>query len=503
MKFISKDSGTQVPDLLAAAVLLFVILNLAVFLLRVVSVWRYGALFTTSGAEPLVIYPVWKALHGLPVYEWPLQYPFSLSIYNYLFYFGYAFFLRLAGTWGAEMMTWGRLMTPGFAILGAIAQWKLVQGVLKLRGKLSALALIFAIGLWLCTSIVRFWAVSIRPDMAAIALVMVALCIVARQPRFGFAYAGVVFYLAWSFKQSVVLALVGVCIYLVLQRRWRDLALLAAVFAALVAATLLIGTPEYRYNILVAPRLVKEFSLRHAFMGGERSLAVNLYWFLAPLALIVASGARRLDQSARLLVTVLVVGLAGGLAGMTKSGGSDNYLLEAFAAGSTLLQMAVFTTPGWLVNLLVLLGCAQPAFQLATLPSGPIYPHTTMTMGVATASEYADAVALRDRLATLPKPLFTTDEVFSLPWFSNDNQTHALMIDSIFHEATRDICQRGCVEGMLRRGEIPTVMLRPEDTEYLESLNPSYEKIGEARHAEETPTQAPWSIYVFHPIKAR
>ena len=98
MKFISKDSGTQVPDLLAAAVLLFVILNLAVFLLRVVSVWRYGALFTTSGAEPLVIYPVWKALHGLPVYEWPLQYPFSLSIYNYLFYFGYAFFLRLAGT---------------------------------------------------------------------------------------------------------------------------------------------------------------------------------------------------------------------------------------------------------------------------------------------------------------------------------------------------------------------------------------------------------------------
>jgi cytochrome c oxidase subunit IV len=130
-------------------------------------------------------------------------------------------------------------------MMGAIAQWKLVQSHLKLRGACSALSLFFAVGLWYCASMVSFWAVSIRPDMAAVAVVMAALWIVVRQPRFAFAYAGVLFYLAWSFKQSVILALAGVCIFLLLHKRWRDLALLAAVFAALVSATLLLGSPEY------------------------------------------------------------------------------------------------------------------------------------------------------------------------------------------------------------------------------------------------------------------
>lgn len=43
----SRDTGLGVSDLRVAAVLVFVILNLAVFLLRVISIWRYGALFPT------------------------------------------------------------------------------------------------------------------------------------------------------------------------------------------------------------------------------------------------------------------------------------------------------------------------------------------------------------------------------------------------------------------------------------------------------------------------
>jgi cytochrome c oxidase subunit IV len=354
--------------------LLFVLLNIAVFLLRAVSIGRYGALFASSGAEPLAIYPVWKAVHHLPAYGWPLAFPFSLALYNYLFYYGYAFFLRLVGASGADILPWGRLFTAGFAMMGAIAQWKLVQSHLKLRGACSALSLFFAVGLWYCASMVSFWAVSIRPDMAAVAVVMAALWIVVRQPRFAFAYAGVLFYLAWSFKQSVILALAGVCIFLLLHKRWRDLALLAAVFAALVSATLLLGSPEYRYNILVAPRLVREFSLMHAFSRGERALIENAYWILTPAVLIFAAGARRLDNTVRLLITVLAMALVGGLAGMTKSGGADNYLLEAFVAGSTLLQIAIFTAPGRLTSLVVLLNRqsnwqrSQPAPSTRTLP---------------------------------------------------------------------------------------------------------------------------------------
>jgi hypothetical protein len=490
MKCPSKDAEFGVSNIRVAAVLLFVILNLAVFLIRAVSVWHYGALFPFDSA--LAIYPVWKGVHHLPIYEWPLAFPFSLALYNYLFYYTYAFILQLIGATGAGIMTWGRFFTPVFAILGAIAQWKLVQRQLNLRGVLSVLSLIFALGLWFCTSIVRYWALCMRPDMAAVALVMSALYLVVRPPQFGFAYAGVLFYLAWSFKQTVILTLVGVCLFLLLNKRWRDLSVLVAVFGILTAATLLIGTPEYRYNILVAPRLVKEFSLMWASQIAPKSVISNAYWILSPIVLLLASGGRRIDNTIRMLTTILVVALVCGLAGMTKVGAWDNYLLEAFVAGSTLLQIAVFTAPGWLASALVLFGCIIPSIQLATVPSGT-HLHRFGTVGIATQEEYADAEALRDMLAPMKKPIFSTAPMFSLPWISNDNRAPALVIDSFFHDATRASCQNGCVEGMLQRGEVPTVMLLSSGDIYQSSLNPNYKKVAEGRY-----TDRQWSIYVFN-----
>ncbi len=64
------------------------------------------------------------------------------------------------------------------------------------------------------------------------------------------------------------------------------------------------------------------------------------------------------------------VALAGGLVAMAKVGAWDHYLLEAFVAGSTLLQLAVFTAPGRLASALVLFGCVQPAIQLIAAPAG-------------------------------------------------------------------------------------------------------------------------------------
>jgi hypothetical protein len=383
----------------------------------------------------------------------------------------------------------GSLCTPAFALAGAWAQWRLVRGHLGLRGAGSFLSLCFAAGLWVCTSLIRGWTFAIRPDMAAIALVMIALWAVVRQPRFCFAYAGVFFYLAWSFKQSAVLALAGLCLYLLMNKRWRDLSVLVAIFAVLAAATLLLGTPEFRYSILVAPRIVKEFTLMRALSIGTRFAVVNAYWMLAPMVLLLGAGARRADDVVRLLFTVFAVALIGGLAGMTKVGGADNYYFEAFVAGSTLLQLAVFTAPGRCVNALLLYAWLLPAVQIALRPAGE-HPHLYGTVGIATPAEYADAVALKERLAAMEKPVFTTDMVLSLPWFSTDGRYPALAIDRNFHDATRASCRDGCVEGMLQRGEIPTVLLKSDDASYLTSLSPHYKKVGEAFYLDR-----PWSIY--------
>jgi hypothetical protein len=489
MDCLVEDSGLGISDLRVAAVLVFAILNLAVFLVRLIVVRRYGALFPTCGGEATTIYFVWKKVHGLPVYGWPFAYPFSFVPYNYLFFETYAFFLRLIGADGVETLTSGRLITPVFAVVGAIAQWKLVQNHLNLRGIRSFLSFFFALGLWFSASIVRYMAITVKPDMAAIAMVMVALWMVVGKLRFRFAYAGVLFYLAWSFKQSVVFSLFSVCLFLLFHKRWRDVSTLATLFAVLASTTILLGTPEYRFNTLVAPRFIA-WSVMWALRIAPKSLVANAYWILAPIALLCAKGKHRADNTVRLLTAVLAVSLAGGLAAMTKVGSWDGYLLEAFAAGSTLLEMAVFAAPARFASALVIFGCAQPAIQLAAPQSGA-HQHLLGTVGIATAVEYADAVALRDRLAPLKKPLFTTNEIFSAPWFSSDNRAPALVIDTLLHESTKSRCQNGCFEGMLERGEIPSVLLLKDVDPYLGSLNPSYKKTGEGIYADTA-----WCIYV-------
>jgi hypothetical protein len=470
----------------AAAVLAFFALSVAVYLIRILSVWRYGDLFCPTAVEAPMVDSIWRCIHHQPVYEWPLQFPFHLSLYNYLFYYSYAAFLRLVGARDAAILTWGRQLTLLFALAGALAQWLLVRSLLHLRGARSAISLALALGLWLCTSLIKYWALCLRPDMAAAALVMIALYVLARQPRFAFAYAGLLFYLAWAFKQSAVLAFAGVCLWLLLNKKWRQLSILIAVFAALVAATLLIGSPEYRFNILAAPQMVKSFSfglpwLLRVLGAGAAAVGVNIYWIAAPILLARSSAAQRpADSKVRMLLTVFAVALVCGLAGMGKVGATSNYLFEAFAAGSTLLQLLVFTVPGRLVTSLVLLGCIQPALQIAGAAIGYHASGKRDRVTIATPAEYADAVALRARLATMKKPIFTTDEAFALPWISTENGTPALVIDPNFQQAARTREWNGGIEGMLFRGEIPTVLLAPSDLVYLKSLNPSYKKVGES-----------------------
>jgi hypothetical protein len=385
-------------------------------------------------------------------------------------------------------------------------------------------------------------------------------------------------YLAWAFKQSVVLAFVSLCLWLLLKKQWRDLAMLAVVFAALVAATLLLGTPEYRFSILVAPQMVKGFSfglpwILHALGSGLTAVLLNLYWVAAPLVLVRASSCApktdagtgesllttglcqgttsvvpQMQQNERaalpaleklvegvserrfvsghdfsravnaakltralapgeislqqegvqrflsLLTTVFAIALIVGLAGMGKVGGTSNYLFEAFAAGSTLLQLAVFTVPGRLVTSLLLFGCVQPAVQIAGVAIGFHHQGKRDMVPIATAAEYANAVTLRDRLAAMKKPIFTTDGAFQLPWISTDNGAPAITVDPNFQEVARTREANGGIEGMLQRGEIPTVMLASGDLVYRKSLNPGYRKVGESIQQGIT-----YSIYEFNP----
>ncbi len=281
----------KAPRPLIVAIFLFAGLNLAIFVLRAVSVVRYGSLFGTTGGECLMIYSIWKKMHGHPVYEWPLRWPFSLSLYNYWFYYAYAEVFRLLGWWDAQILTLGRLLTAAFAAVGALAQWKLAQVKIASRAhKYLCLALCF--GLWFSTSVIRWWALTIRPDVPAIALATIALLCIGRiRGEKGVALAAVFFYLAWTFKQSVALIAVTSILYLLITRR-RSGWLLLAVFGGAIAATAWLGTQAYRYSVFVAPRIVPAFTFSHAYSAREHPLVTN-GMFLLPMLAFIARPMRR------------------------------------------------------------------------------------------------------------------------------------------------------------------------------------------------------------------
>ncbi len=540
MNDLPRETNHTLTRRRAAAIVAFFALNLIVYLIRIVSVWRYGSLFCPTAAESPMIDSVWRCMNHRTLYPWPFAPPFSLTLYNYLFYHAYAAALGLIGAVDGGILTWGRQLTLLFALTGALAQWRLVRRLLNLRGAASWLSLFFALGLWLCTSLIKYWALVIRPDMAAAALVMLALWVVARQPRFCFAYAGLLLYLAWAFKQSVVLTLVALCLWLAWHKRWRDLEVAAGVFVVLVCITLLLGTPEYRFSILVAPRMVAGFSfglkwILHTLGSGLTAAGLNLFWVAAPFVLNQSNnlvilnnalcsrrtgvfledvraedskptGALSTSRSPRngrgskpltpntvisLLTVVFAFSLFVGLAGMGKVGATSNYLFEAFIAGSTLLQIAVFAVPGRLVTALVLFGIVQPAVQIAGVAIGYHHKGKRDRVPIATAAEFAQASALRARLALLPKPVFTTDEAFQLPWISTGGAP-AYTFDPNFQDVARTRDQNGGVEGMLQRGEIPTVVLAPGDSVYRRALHPNYRIVCESNQQ-----GVPYTVYVF------
>ena len=95
----------------AVAILAFFALNLIVYLIRIVSVWRYGSLFCPTAAESPMIDSVWRLMNHRTLYPWPFAPPFSLTLYNFLFYHFYAAVLGLIGAVDGGILTWGRQLT--------------------------------------------------------------------------------------------------------------------------------------------------------------------------------------------------------------------------------------------------------------------------------------------------------------------------------------------------------------------------------------------------------
>ena len=487
-----KAGPEQVPGALVCLSAAFFCVTVLVFLIRAVSVLRGGQFFTTSGGEYVSMYSVWREMKSLPLYTSPFNPPFNWSQYNYGFYACYAAFLNLLSPPDPKLMNCGRLLTVLFAALGVVAQWNLLRRLLSPAPGIAGigpadrpatpgwLLSLLCVSCWFNSSLVSWWAMSVRPDIPALALVFCGLSLVSCLDANGrwpdavrWVAAALAFYLAWFFKQSsaiTFLVLVG-CLAWSGRTRRRAVLLLSG-FALCVVLTWLAGGPEYRASLSKALG-VGTWSIKEGALVALREIARNAYVFIP--AFFVFQRHRGRHPLVRVLGGATVLSLAVAVVGIMKPGGAGNYLFEPYLAACTLVILLLLDPtlrPRKAVYCAILL--AAVAYPLIQVGAWALHISTPWLLE-HTAAERADAHLLARKLASAPKPALAP-EMLSLPWFSTDGQYPAYVLDPVLISAAEDahLLAAGGIRGMIRRREFASILTSQEDYYFDEPLRAGY-----------------------------
>lgn len=449
-------------------------LNLAIVGIRVHSLIERGRLTATTGTEGPMVYSVWKARHNYPLYEAPAL-VFSNSLYNFMYYQTAASVAKVLHLDGDDLLLSTRLTTATFAVLGFVVGLITVSGF-GLFSDISGVVLgACALGIfWFGTVPVGWWAWSARPDVGAACLASVGLLFFLRflhkESIWKLLLSSLFFFLAWSFKQSIVTTFIGVVLVtLVCRRQWKFLLALVGPIGAGVAAALYLGGANYRFNILTVPS-AGFLDLTNAVRVVAKPWVENPILYIAPvlaLAVLVFGKKSAGNSAAALRFQVGVLGsiflctAAGGVLLCLRSGSDVNYFFEAgMVAAIAALPSAMLLfessrkASGWFFSLASLIFAGVCLLQLANFFAPVDRQGIPTHLPLLGASDFGRLRLLTERqerersgvigmLASAPKPILVLDDVYSLPWHSTNGSYPAFSADLTLLENLR---KRGMIK---------------------------------------------------------
>jgi hypothetical protein len=408
--------------------------------------WR-GSI--TEGREAPAIYGIWRVLHGYPLYEWPTRPPYSLTLYNFGFYRVYALVARLLGADGEGLLGTPRAFTLLGGALGAVVFVRLAARLAPPKDRLGWAALVgFSFTLWFGTQFTSWWSFSLRPDLWAATLALLALSCalpgILERRRALLVTASLIFFVAWTFKQSSVWTFAGSVVGAVLLGELGAALALALPCFVACACALLLGGAAYRFNIVHAPAAS---AWRLSLLSGVlfRTVPQNLGIFLAlPLALGAAKEPIRVTflkwlPGERLIAVAAAVAVVAGSLALGREGSNKNHLLEGYLLSGLATWCLIQRLPelgsfkAWAPGAL-LVGLVpyalMPLLQLRR-------PNALGRIVLCTRQDAAELQALAAAVDRLPKPLYSDDEILSLPWHSSDNRYPALVLDGTWFGLAR------------------------------------------------------------------
>jgi hypothetical protein len=436
----------------------------ALFLVRIYYAISFTTpyMLSTTGYEWESMLSIWNFIHHQAIYTDPHRIPFTVSYYNWGYYWFYGsitqaclHLLHLDDIW---IPTIGRLISLAFTLIAGAIFWLASRDFIKegsfARGPVAGAWCLIAA----CSPLVGFWAISVRPDIGALALEAAGLYVILRylqkQNERLIILAALLFYAAWAFKQSSVTMLTGSVLALLLIKRWRAFFTLGGIWWLLVVVTLYVGGPVYRENTLFA-QLHLPMTVLLGLENTLRAAGKNPLLFLSAAAVLLVFArhfhllaSRPIEAG---LTLVVISSCCFAFITSCKSGANDNYYIPA--AWAAMLAFALMSERiNVSIRLLGLVPCSLLlVLAVALIPTGLTYFYNYRDHDVTHHN-------LAVRLSRLPGPALVTEPYSNLPWMQRFSPHFVIPDTYYFDRAAAVPLEEGGWEGLADKGYFATLV---------------------------------------------
>lgn len=422
----------------------------------------------TSGLEEEALFSIWKAVHGQAVYSDPFAIPFAASYFNWLFYAVYGSITALALSAGSLADEWiptiAHALSLAFALLCIPLSVRLIREVLDLPPRQS-----FWLGagtgvLVAFSPLVGWWNLTARPDIGALVLELLALLFCLRfvkTDRLAYLLAAIFLaFAAWSFRQVAVNVISGLCLYLLLRRRWRILAATVGLTFALYGVTFLLGGANYWSNTITclgATDLYASHGWQNFLLAGRKS-PLLLAGFAAAACLLIQSSRRKARPEVGLLALTWFFSILWNFLTSTKIGASDNYFFPSVALGIFFALATLDELRRKLPD--AVLGRGTVAVLMLAQTASCLVVMAGSAGRIDLRGDDAPAVALAGALRGAGGPTLVTERWLNLPWI-NPTTPH-FVYAYVYREGPlkNHSYEAGGLEGLIDRRYFRKIVIR-------------------------------------------
>lgn len=420
----------------------------------------------TSGYEEESLFALWKAAQGKAVYSDPHQFPFSASYFNWLFYWAYGhvlqliqYLFQLSDAW---LPTIGRLMTLTCCSIGFSLQCFFTQKYHKELSKRMNFA--FSTLIWF-GPLLGYWTLTVRPDVLGLLLEsMAAWWFLSHSSNNAkhIALVGVLCFLAWSCKQTLVVTPGAIGLLLLLQRRWLALSILTVTYFMLVALTMVLA-PEVMLKSLFFQGTSVKLSAAVLFANLINFASKSLPFIF--LFVVLLTGVfrqkvawRSIPQATQLSIMALFVWSVILLPASSKIGSAENYHF-----------IALFYI---ILGAIGLYGQSSSAIRPWALLLSSVLAVLMLTMGLlrhhteAIQAQQTFHQDLQQCIAQLPQPVFVDHLYGSLPWM-NEEEHHFVLAYNYWADRSQGITfEHDGIGGLIENGYFQTLVLSSQTNQF-------------------------------------